>query len=122
MRSQNSITSQLERMQHKQQQQQQQNPTPREETRKEEDVFSEQHLFSALTWGHNDQRLFVACSATLHILRVFKEIPKFSLLAQMCVKSQLKEAIQADNLCLPQRLVQQIKHCFSSTIKVCCFF
>ena len=80
---------------------------------------NEQNLFSALTWGHNDQRLFVACSSSLHILRVYKEIPKFSLLAQLCIKTHLKDPSKAEELGLQRPLVQQIKHLFSSTIKVC---
>lgn len=76
-----------------------------------------QQMFSAMTWGHNDSRLFVACSSTLHILRVFKEIPKFSLLTQISIKNSLKESNEVDHLNLPNRLKEQIKYCYMSSIK-----
>ncbi len=75
-------------------------------------------MFTCLTWGHNDQRLFIACSSTLHILRVYKEIPKFSLFTQISIKNYLKESNEVDNLNLPNRLKEQLKYCYLSTIKV----
>ena len=78
----------------------------------------QQQLFSCLTWGHNDQRLFVACSNTLHVLRVYKEIPSFSLLSQIAIKTCLRDAQSINSFCLPERLKDQLKHCFASTIKV----
>jgi hypothetical protein len=87
----------------------------------ESSIFSNNNnnnnYFSALVWGHNDQRLFVACTNTLHILRVYKEIPSFSLLSQIAIKTALKEASLIERFCLPDRLKQQLKHCFTSTIK-----
>ena len=77
----------------------------------------ETQLFSALTWSHNDQRLFIACSNTLHVMRVYKEIPTFSLLAQMAIKTTLKDFQDVEKFCLPDRLKQQLKYCFASTIK-----
>ena len=77
-----------------------------------------QQKFSCLTWGHNDQRLFIACSSTLHILRIFKTIPKFSLLTQISIKSSLKELYEIKNFNLPNHLKEEIKYLCVSTIKV----
>lgn len=74
-------------------------------------------LFSCLTWGHNDQRLFVACSNTLHVLRVHKEIPTFSLLSQMAIKQRLNNVTQLSDFCLSERLKEQLKYCFASSVK-----
>jgi hypothetical protein len=77
----------------------------------------EYELFTALTWGHNDQRLFVACSRCLHILRVFKEIPKLSLLSQFTIKTNLINKNHVSGFVLPDQLKEQIKYCFTPTIK-----
>ena len=98
----NSIVSQLEQLHHQKKQPQ----TP---------VLNQ--LFSALTWGHNDQRLFIACNSTLHILRVHKEIPTLSLLAQMCIKTRCKELKEVEKLTIPSRFEEKIKYCYQSTIK-----
>jgi hypothetical protein len=82
----------------------------------------ETELFSALSWGHNDQRLFVACSKTLHVLRVYKEIPKLSLLSQTRIKTVLTDESYIAKFCLPEPLKEQLKYCFASTIKVICSF
>lgn len=74
-------------------------------------------IFSALTWGHNDQRLFVACTNTLHVLRIYKEIPSLSLMSQIAIKTYLKDRTYVDQFCLPDRLKNQLDYCFSSTIK-----
>jgi hypothetical protein len=76
-------------------------------------------VFSCLTWGHNDQRLFVACSNTLHVLRVQKEMPTFSLLAQLAIKQRLHDTTQLHLLepFLSERLREQLKYCMSSSVK-----
>jgi hypothetical protein len=44
------------------------------------DLLDDQNsAISALTWGHNDQRVFVACSNILHVLRVHKFIPSLTV-------------------------------------------
>lgn len=77
-----------------------------------------QQKFSCLTWGHNDQRIFIACSSTLHILRIYKEIPKLSLLNQISLKSFFKESNEIEGLNLPNRLKEEIEYLNMSTIKV----
>jgi len=74
-------------------------------------------LFSALTWGHNDQRLFVACNSTLHILRVHKQIPSLNFLTQMCIKTKCAEAKDVEALCLTDSYQQKLKTHYQSTIK-----
>jgi hypothetical protein len=78
---------------------------------------SDSSLLTALTWGHNDQRLFVACTNSLHVLRVYNHIPSIGLLSQLAIKSALVRPTQIDNFCLPDRLRNQLLHCFHSTIK-----
>ena len=87
-----------------------------------ENSGDEVELFSALTWGHNDQRLFVACAKTLHVLRVFREIPKLSLLAQVKIKTELKEETGVNKFPLPEPVKDQLKYCFASTLKVSQFY
>ena len=76
-----------------------------------------EQTFSALTWGHNDQRLFVACSSTLHILRVFKQIPSLNVLAQMCIKGLCRAPGDIAGLALPSRFEPALKYCYQSTVK-----
>lgn len=74
-------------------------------------------LFSALTWGHDDQRLFVACSNNLHVVRVYKGIPSLTFLTLINLKQKLTLSDNLDQLCLPNRLTDQLKSNFYSTIK-----
>lgn len=74
--------------------------------------------FSALTWGHNDQRLFVACSNTLHVLKIYKKIPTLSVLSQMSFKSHLPSPMCVRNFRLPERIKQELNDCFNSSLKV----
>ena len=80
-------------------------------------VFEPEHRFSALAWGHNDRRLFVACSSTLHILRIYNDMPSINLLAQTCIKAHLPDPSLVDALGLPERLRHQLAASYSSTIK-----
>jgi hypothetical protein len=79
---------------------------------------SEVEPFTALSWGHDDQRLFVACSKTLHVLRVYKQIPTLSLLSQIHIKTMLTSDTGIGKFCLPEPLKDQLRYCFASTIKV----
>ncbi|RNA15944.1 tubby-related 4 isoform X1, partial [Brachionus plicatilis] len=75
---------------------------------------------SALTWAHNDQRLFVSCSNQLHIMRVFKKIPSLCLLAENRLKSLINESDQVGVFGLPPILQQELVHNFLSTLKMKC--
>ncbi|CAF0825138.1 unnamed protein product [Brachionus calyciflorus] len=73
---------------------------------------------TALTWGHNDQRLFISCSNQLHILRVFKQIPPLSYLSQHRIKSLLNDSSQVKKFSIPERLKTSITESFLSTLKM----
>lgn len=73
--------------------------------------------FTALAWGHNDQRLFVACSNVLSVVRVYKRIPTLGLLSQLVVKSYLPSAGYARAFLLPEKVRHELAYLFSSTIK-----
>lgn len=102
----NSIVSQLDQLQSQKK--------PSQHSQQESKLDQK---FSALTWGHNDQRLFVACSSTLHILRVHKEIPSLNILAQMCIKTHCTDPADTAKLDIPGRFEEKIKYCYQSTVK-----
>lgn len=74
--------------------------------------------FTALTWGHNDQRLFVACSNVLNVLRIFKRIPSLGLLSQLVFKSHLPCSLYIKDFILPEKIHHEIAYLFTPTIKV----
>lgn len=73
---------------------------------------------SALTWAHNDKRVFVSCSNQLHVLRVFKIIPSLSLLTEYKLKSLISEKRQVRAFGLPSVLQEDLLHNFLSTLKM----
>ena len=77
-----------------------------------------QEHFTALSWGHNDQRLFVACSNVLNVLRIYKRIPSLSLLSQLVFKSHLPSSLFMKDFYLPEKIRHEISYLFTSSIKV----
>jgi hypothetical protein len=72
---------------------------------------------TALTWGHNDQRVFVACSNTIHVIRVVKSIPTLRHLALLSIKSHVKDSKLLSKYWMPQSFKEQLNYHFASSIR-----
>ena len=72
---------------------------------------------TALTWGHDDQRVFVACSNTIHVIRVVKQIPTLRQLALLSIKSHVKDSKLLSKYWMPQHFKEQLDYHFASSIR-----
>ncbi|XP_022255550.1 tubby-related protein 4-like [Limulus polyphemus] len=72
---------------------------------------------SAVTWGHNDKRIFIATGHMIHIGWVTQRIASLQLLSCLTVQNSLTEESQMQKLPLPRRLKVLVSHLFSQTIK-----
>lgn len=81
--------------------------------------FSFQYPVSAVTWGHNDKRLFVATGNEIHIGWVSSSIGSLQLLSRLKIHRSLKNADQVQLLPLPCRLQNLIGMLFTQTIRCC---
>ena len=108
------------------------------EQRKEmyEAWFVLQSAVTALTWGHNDKRLFVATGTQartislssvtdtiiqllqVHIGWISKKIPSLQLLCRLKIHKTLGDSTEVDCLPLPCRLKSLISSLFTHSIKV----
>lgn len=75
------------------------------------------HPITALTWGHNDKRIFVATGAVLHIAWVSKKVPSLQLLSRLSVFRLLPNESSADQLNLPSRIQALISSLFGRTLR-----
>ncbi|XP_033096390.1 tubby-related protein 4-like, partial [Anneissia japonica] len=80
---------------------------------------SSQNPLSALTWGHDDKRIFVACGALLHVAWVEKQIAPLQILCREAVVSIMKEEKAVNSLTLPGRLKHFVSERYFSTVKGC---
>ena len=74
---------------------------------------------SAITWGHNDKRLFVATGNEIHIGWVSPTIGSLQLLSRLKIHNSLRNEDQVQLLPLPCRLQNLIGMLFTQTIRVC---
>ena len=81
-------------------------------------VFLLQFPVSAITWGHNDKRLFVATGNEIHIGWVSPTIGSLQLLSRLKIHNSLKNPDQVQLLPLPCRLQNLIGMLFTQTIRV----
>jgi len=72
---------------------------------------------TALTWAHDDQRVFVACSNTIHVIRVVKQIPTLRQLALLSIKSHVKDSKLLSKYWIPQHFKHQLDYHFASSIR-----
>ncbi|XP_062585793.1 tubby-related protein 4-like [Saccostrea cucullata] len=72
---------------------------------------------SALCWGHNDRRLFVAAGFNLHVAWVMKKVPPLQFLCQRVIQICIKSEKLIGKLPLPMRLHHSVQTMFSPTIK-----
>ncbi|XP_054015652.1 tubby-related protein 4-like isoform X1 [Hylaeus anthracinus] len=72
---------------------------------------------SALTWGHNDRRLFVATGARVHAAWVSRRVGSLQLLSRLAVRAALIRESCVQQLPLPPRLRASVAALFASTIR-----
>lgn len=72
---------------------------------------------SALTWGHNDRRLFVATGARVHAAWVSRRVGSLQLLSRLAVRAALTREANVQQLPLPPRLRASVAALFASTIR-----
>lgn len=77
---------------------------------------------TALTWGHNDKRLFVATGGVVHIAWVSRRVASLQLLSRLKVASSLPLGESSvPSLPLPPRIKHLISNLFAQTIRVSSF-
>ncbi|XP_026827635.1 tubby-related protein 4 isoform X2 [Ooceraea biroi] len=72
---------------------------------------------SALTWGHNDKRLFVATGARVHAAWVSRRVGSLQLLSRLAVRAALTRESSVPQLPLPPRLRASVAALFANTIR-----
>ena len=74
-------------------------------------------LFTAFCWGHNDERLFISTNKCIHVSIIKKSIASCSLLAQLRLRSCIKDTKVIDDLGLPIKLKYDLKQTYKTAIK-----
>ncbi|XP_059166313.1 tubby-related protein 4-like [Physella acuta] len=72
---------------------------------------------TAMTWGHNDKRLFLAAGCHMYVAWVSKQVAPLQFLCQRVVHQVVRAERAVEKLPLPQRLRCGVKALFSPTIK-----
>lgn len=73
---------------------------------------------SALTWGHNDKRLFIATGTQVHIAWVSRRIASLQLLCRLQIQTSIGSERSLHLLPLPSRIRSLIGNLFAQTIRV----
>lgn len=74
---------------------------------------------SALTWGHNDKRIFIATGTQVHIAWVSRRVASLQLLCRLQIQSCLSSETLLPKLPLPAPIKAIIGKLFAQTIRVC---
>jgi len=72
---------------------------------------------TALTWGHNDKRIFIATGSQVHIGWVSRKIASLQLLCRLKIHQTLRSQEQVEVLPLPCRLKSLLSSLFTQSIK-----
>ncbi|KAG8189031.1 hypothetical protein JTE90_025471 [Oedothorax gibbosus] len=72
---------------------------------------------TALTWGHNDKRLFIATGCIIHVGWVTQRIASLQLLSRLATYGSVQNDSMIPQLPIPQRLKGLITHLTTQTIK-----
>lgn len=72
---------------------------------------------TALTWGHNDKRLFVATGSVIHIGWVTRRMASLQLLSRLTLHRALRDEAAVHTLPLPRRLRALVANLFGQTVK-----
>lgn len=73
---------------------------------------------SALTWGHNDKRLFIATGTQVHIAWVSRRVASLQLLCRLQIQKCIGTELAVPRLPLPLKMKSVIGHLFAQTIRV----
>ena len=73
---------------------------------------------TALTWGHNGRRLFVATGAVVHVAWVGRRVAPLQLICRLSIKDALGSEEATAQLPLPRRVKLQLAGLFSPTLRV----
>ncbi|CAN7995763.1 unnamed protein product [Ixodes hexagonus] len=71
---------------------------------------------TAMTWGHNDKRLFVATGSVIHIGWVTRRIASLQLLSRLTLHRALRHEDTVHKLPLPRRLRALVANLFGQTV------
>ncbi|XP_055598071.1 tubby-related protein 4 isoform X2 [Uranotaenia lowii] len=74
---------------------------------------------TALTWGHNDKRIFIATGTQVHIAWVSRRVASLQLFCRLQVQSSLTSEAMLPRLPLPGRIKALIGNLFAQTIRCC---
>uniref|UniRef100_A0A1A9Z234 SOCS box domain-containing protein n=1 Tax=Glossina pallidipes TaxID=7398 RepID=A0A1A9Z234_GLOPL len=74
---------------------------------------------SALTWGHNDKRLFIATGTQVHIAWVSRRVASLQLLCRLQIQASIGSETFLPLLPLPTRIKTLIGNLFAQTIRCC---
>ncbi|XP_026681579.1 tubby-related protein 4-like [Diaphorina citri] len=82
-------------------------------------VICYQHPVTALTWGHNDRRIFVATGPEVHIAWVSTRISSLQLICSLQIYKEIAQGSKQTvyQLPLPNRIRQIISKLFMHTIR-----
>jgi len=73
---------------------------------------------SAITWGHNDKRLFIATGTQVHIAWVSRRVASLQLLCRLEIQASVGSESLLPLLPLPSRIKSLIGNLFAQTIRV----
>lgn len=73
---------------------------------------------SAMTWGHNDKRLFIATGTQVHIAWVSRKVASLQLLCRLQIQTCIGSELMLPKLPLPSRMKSIIGGLFAQTIRV----
>lgn len=73
---------------------------------------------SALTWGHNDKRIFIATGTEVHIAWVSRRVASLQMLCRLKVQSCIGSEAMLSRLPLPHRIKSHLGYLFAQTIRV----
>ncbi|ESN95213.1 hypothetical protein HELRODRAFT_86986, partial [Helobdella robusta] len=76
-----------------------------------------QQIVTAITWAHNDQRLFVAIGNELFTIWVYKHVANLQLLCKTKIRQMVSDESLVQTLPLPYKILSNVFDMYSSTIK-----
>ncbi|XP_029634225.1 tubby-related protein 4-like isoform X2 [Octopus sinensis] len=80
-------------------------------------VPSQGRPVTALTWGHNDRRLFIASGCEIYVAWISKIVPPLQFYCQRTIQKAIREENKLRKLPLPSKLRNGVKALFSPTVK-----
>ena len=75
------------------------------------------HPITAMTWGHNDKRIFIATGAVVHIAWITKKVPSLQLLSRLAVFKMIPNEDSIAKANIPSRIQALICSLFGKTLR-----